>query len=120
MSTASNEKYQIIQDDYQIIQDDQVIFTSNSASSPRPLPHTQVGSDPLPKASGWVPKDVVRLVQAFKHSYGIKVTMILRTSYPKWNESDDLLPKSCAGVKTSPSVCLFLKQSDPATVHFRP
>ena len=32
-----------------------------------------VGSDPLPKASGWIPKDVVRLVQAFKHSYGIKV-----------------------------------------------
>lgn len=32
-----------------------------------------VGSDPLPKASGWVPKDVVRLVQSFKHSYGVKV-----------------------------------------------
>ena len=25
------------------------------------------------KASGWVPKDVIRLVQAFKHSHGIKV-----------------------------------------------
>jgi hypothetical protein len=23
----------------------------------------QVGSEPLPKASGWIPKDVVRLVQ---------------------------------------------------------
>ncbi|GAX79052.1 hypothetical protein CEUSTIGMA_g6492.t1 [Chlamydomonas eustigma] len=30
-----------------------------------------VGSDPLPKASGWIPKDVVRLVQAFRQSYGI-------------------------------------------------
>lgn len=26
---------------------------------------TQVGSEPLPKASGWIPKDVVRLVQVW-------------------------------------------------------
>ncbi|KAG2488478.1 hypothetical protein HYH03_012983 [Edaphochlamys debaryana] len=26
---------------------------------------------PQPRASGWVPKDVVRLVQAFRHSYGL-------------------------------------------------
>ena len=32
----------------------------------------QVGNEPLPKASGWVPKDVIRLAQAFKHSNRIK------------------------------------------------
>ena len=36
----------------------------------------QVGSEPLPKASGWIPKDVIRLVQAFKHSYGIKCVVL--------------------------------------------
>lgn len=30
-----------------------------------------MGSEPLPKASGWIPKDAVRLAQAFKHSHGI-------------------------------------------------
>ncbi|KAG2438324.1 hypothetical protein HYH02_011021 [Chlamydomonas schloesseri] len=28
---------------------------------------------PQPRASGWVPKDVVRLVQAFRHSYGLSL-----------------------------------------------
>ena len=27
--------------------------------------------EPLPRASGWLPKAVVRLVQAFRHSYGL-------------------------------------------------
>ncbi|KXZ45114.1 hypothetical protein GPECTOR_58g563 [Gonium pectorale] len=28
---------------------------------------------PQPRASGWVPKDVVRLMQAFRHSYGLQL-----------------------------------------------
>ncbi|KAG1656903.1 hypothetical protein FOA52_007992 [Chlamydomonas sp. UWO 241] len=32
-----------------------------------------IGSEPLPKASGWVPKDVVRLAQAFRASNRIKL-----------------------------------------------
>ncbi|EFJ41076.1 hypothetical protein VOLCADRAFT_119797 [Volvox carteri f. nagariensis] len=30
-------------------------------------------TNPQPRASGWVPKDVVRLVQAFRHSYGLNL-----------------------------------------------
>lgn len=29
----------------------------------------QVGKEEIPKASGWVPRDVVRVVQAFRHAY---------------------------------------------------
>ncbi|GLI70099.1 hypothetical protein VaNZ11_014878 [Volvox africanus] len=30
-------------------------------------------TNPQPRASGWVPKDVVRLIQAFRHSYGLSL-----------------------------------------------
>ena len=36
----------------------------------------QVGSQAQPKASGWVPKDMVKVVQAFRHAYKLHT--------PKW------------------------------------
>ncbi|KAF5840393.1 hypothetical protein DUNSADRAFT_16941 [Dunaliella salina] len=42
-----------------------------------------VGTEELPKASGWVPKDVVKVVQAFRHAY--------KLHYPDWVAWEPLL-----------------------------
>ncbi len=53
-------------------QQTRALTSLNSQAHPM-LPFApQVGNEPLPKASGWVPKDVIRLAQAFKHSNRIK------------------------------------------------
>eukprot|EP00967_Tisochrysis_lutea_P026527 scaffold30616_cov22-Tisochrysis_lutea.AAC.3 len=43
----------------------------------------QVGTEELPKASGWVPKDVIKVVQAFRHAY--------KLHFPDWVAWEPLL-----------------------------
>lgn len=42
-----------------------------------------VGTEELPKASGWVPKDVIKVVQAFRHAY--------KLHFPDWVAWEPLL-----------------------------